>query len=44
MDLMLAAVSPGDLWAETWRIAGTFGLLGLVYAWWYFILKNFGTY
>ncbi len=44
MNLVLASVSMGDLWSEAWRIAGTFGLLALVYGWWYFILKNFGTY
>ena len=44
MDLVLASVSLGDFWSEAWRIAGTFGLCALIYSWWYFILKNFGTY
>ncbi|MGH9034737.1 MAG: hypothetical protein ACRD0O_03165 [Acidimicrobiia bacterium] len=44
MDLIVAAISAGDLWADTWRIAGTFGLLAAIYSWWYFILKNFGTF
>ena len=44
MELVLASVAIGDLWAETWRIAGTFAILAAIYAWWYFLLKNFGTY
>lgn len=40
----ILAVEIGQLWADTWRIAGTFVILGVLYAWWYFILKNFGTF
>jgi hypothetical protein len=44
MNPILLVADVGQVWADTWRIAGTFLILAVIYAWWYFILKSFGTY
>ena len=44
MNPILLVADVGQVWADTWRIGGTFLILAVIYAWWYFILKSFGTY
>jgi hypothetical protein len=44
VDAMTLAVDVGQVWADTWRIVGTFLILAAIFAWWHWLLKNFGTY
>jgi len=44
IDTVVLAVNAGHVWADTWRIVATLGILWVIVAWWYWLLKNFGTF